>query len=329
MVLLTASLPARATPDEPIVLAGGDEAFRAALAEALVPAGMTVVPVADPPAPTVGDVAAQSRQLAEHDRATATIWLIEENGVATLVTYDRDVDRVLVRALPYTLPLTVTQAAEAARMARTMLRALRVTPDLDLAPPRVAEAIAVRQRAAVAELPVLPHATPVPAAFALEVGGGVRFGGPAAAAGAIGSAAFVWRPEQWGAAVTGMLASSGDVATSTFTGTIRDDSIALTARLPLPLGERLAAAAELGAAIHLVSLGGDLASGGAATSFRIDPALRVRASCNYELGSFGVGIGVTVDWLARRQAYEVDTTEVLRIRMFQISAGLGLTARFL
>src|ERR1700690_1039400 len=112
MVLAT-SARAGAAPDEPIVLAGGDEAFRAALVDALVPAGMAVVTVADPPSPTIGDVAAPSRRLADHDGATATVGLVADGETTTLVTYDRDVDRVLVRTLPYTLPLTPTQAAEA------------------------------------------------------------------------------------------------------------------------------------------------------------------------------------------------------------------------
>ncbi len=327
-MLLATSARAGAAADEPIVLAGGDEAFRAALADALVPAGMTVVTVPDPPSPTIGDVAAQSRILADHDGATATVWLVGAGDTTTLVTYDRDVDRVLVRTLPYTLPLSPTQAAEAARMARTMLRALRVTPDLDLAPPHVAEAIEVRQRAAMIAPPPPPAIAAEPPLLAIELLGGVRVGGPAGDAGGFGSTGILWRPDGLGVAFTGALAPRGDIRSSTFMGSIRDDSVAATARWSLPIADRLAVAASAGAALHFVSLDGTLATGDAAASSRIDPAARAGLESTYEVGRLGIALGVTADWLVRRQAYEVDATPVLQIRRFQLSAGLGLTARF-
>src|SRR5262245_35190955 len=96
---------------------------------------MAVVSVGDVAPPTIADLAAESRRLADREHATATVWLMPATSGATLVTYDRHVDRLLVRELPYPSPLSATQAAEAARMVRTMLRALRVTSDPDQAPP--------------------------------------------------------------------------------------------------------------------------------------------------------------------------------------------------
>ena len=213
-------------------------------------------------------------------------------------------------------------------MARTMLRALRVTPELSLPPPRAAEAVAVRKRAETEAVPVvLP---PAPTAFAMQVGGGVRVGGPAADAAAMGSVAILWRPDGLGAAVTANLAPRGDIRSTAFTGTIRDDAIALTARLPIALVDRLDLVPELGAALHVMSLEGiQSADGASSSSSRVDPAIRGGLAATYGIGAFEIGLGVTLDWLVRRQAYEVGTTEVLQIRMFQISVGLGLMARFL
>jgi hypothetical protein len=315
-----------AAPDEPIVLASGDDTFRAALSDALAPAGMLVVSVAEPPSPTIGDVASTSRELADGQRASATVWLVLAGDGATLVTYDREVDRVLVRSLPYRSPLTPTQAAEAARMARTMLRALRVTPDLNLPPPRAVDAAAVRAHAAT---PSIVAAPPVASELALEVGGGVRVGGPTSNAGAVGMMAIIWRPDRLGAVLSGAFAPSSDVRTSMFTGAAADDSLALSVRLPWRLSDQIAIAASAGVAVHRVALEGSLPDGGSTSVARIDPAAHAGLTCTYDFGSFSLDLGVTADGLLRRQAYEIGTIEVLRIPVFQLSAGLGLTARIL
>src|SRR5438046_1473341 len=143
-IVVTTVLAARVTAQpapESIVLAGTDPELRIALAEALAPAGMSVIAVGAVPAPAVDALSTASRDLADHEHASATVWLLASGGnSATLITYDRERDRVLVRELRYTLPLGPTQAAEVARAARTMLRALRVTPDVDQPPPRVEDA---------------------------------------------------------------------------------------------------------------------------------------------------------------------------------------------
>src|SRR6202042_3183731 len=101
---------------------------RAELRDALLPADIAIV-VVDAPTPTLGDVTSASRVLVDREHATGAIWWIAGSAGSTLVTYDRGVDRVLVRTVAFATPLDAAQSAEAARMARTMLRALRVTPD--------------------------------------------------------------------------------------------------------------------------------------------------------------------------------------------------------
>ncbi len=324
-IALVLCCAADAVADEPIVLASGDDAFRAALADALAPAGMTVVPVEEPPSPTVGDVASASRELADGVHASATVWLVLASDGATLVAYDREVDRALVRSLPYKAPLTPAQAAEAARMARTMLRALRVTPDLNLPPPRATEAAAVRARAASPAPPIVVTAPVV----ALQLDGGVRVGGPAAKASAVGMVAIIWRPEGLGAILSGTFAPSDGVHGSMFSGTTADDSLALSGRLPWRVADRITLAAFAGAALHRVTVDGTLVDGGSTSVSSIDPAAHAGLTCTYDLGAVSVDLGVTTDWLLRRQAYDVGSTEVLRVPVFQLSAGLGLTVRIL
>ena len=315
-----------ATPAEPIVLASGDDAFRAALADALAPAGMNVVAVDNPPSPSIGDVASASRALADGKQASATVWLVFDATGTTLVTYDRDVDRVLVRSLPFAPPLSPEQAAEAARMARTMLRALRVTPDLDVPPPRAVDAAAVRAHAATPPPPIVVTA-PVPSLVALEVEGGMRFGGPGGDANAQGTISAVWRPDRLGAVLAAAIAPRDDVRSSMFTGTAADDSVAIAVRWPVRLADTIAIAGLAGGAVHVIRLDGDVIGGDHVSSLRIDPSVRAGVAAIYDRGSVGVHAGVFADWLVRRQLYQVGDEEVLRIPRFQLSIGLGLTAR--
>src|SRR5262245_20006051 len=92
LVLMVSAL-AEARPDEPVVLVGTDAAFASALDDALIPAGMTVVPVGRLGSPSLEELSARSRELADAQHATATVWLLPAPSGATLVAYDRGVDR--------------------------------------------------------------------------------------------------------------------------------------------------------------------------------------------------------------------------------------------
>src|SRR5205085_3227200 len=105
------------------VVATADRTLLSALADAFAPIGMTIVEVADVPPAAIGELATSSRTLAEREHAGAVVWFLVDRDGATLVAYDREIDRVLVRPLKYTPPLSPERAAETARAARTMLRA--------------------------------------------------------------------------------------------------------------------------------------------------------------------------------------------------------------
>jgi hypothetical protein len=188
-LLLVGTALADARPGERVVVVSSDGAF----ANALLPAGMEVVAIGTVATPATVELPSRSRELADRQAAAATVWLLAGPGGTTLVTYDRSVDRLLVRGLPYGSPLSAAQAAETARMARTMLRALRVTqgdgpPPVDVPPPVVSE-------------PELAASVGVVAWFAAP--GDHRI--PAA------STSIAWRPHGLGVALTGVIAPSAAI----------------------------------------------------------------------------------------------------------------------
>jgi hypothetical protein len=308
VVVLAVSAVAGAQPAEqagaPIVLINTDAAFASALDDALVPAGMDVISIGDLPPPSSAELTARSRQLADAQRAGATVWLLPAPDGATIVTYDRVVDRLLVRELPYRSPLSATQAAEAARMVRTMLRALRVTDE----PERP-------------DVPALPPAPPQPM-FGASVGASAWFQPPGATSTLAASFAVAWRPHGLGVALAATLAPAAAVTTSSFGGEVVDRVVAAELRNSLDLAPDLRLTPAAGLALHVVELEGAFA-GSPLRSRRFDPAVRLGVTAAYALPhDFEVGLAVSADCLLRRQRYEAGTEEILVVPRLQIISGI-------
>ncbi|HEX4454746.1 MAG TPA: hypothetical protein VH143_27990 [Kofleriaceae bacterium] len=321
IVLAVASSAIAEPSHETVVVTTDDPMLRSELRDALLPADIAIV-LADAPTPALVDVTSASRALVDREHATAAIWLIGGSGVSTLVTYDRGVDRVLVRTLAFTTPLDAAQSAEAARMARTMLRALRVTPDTNLPPPHPEEARVIRA-AAVASTP-LPAAEPH---VAIAVGLGVRVNAPAATIAPGASAMVIWRPDALGVAIAGAYAPSASLTTSTFMGTVSDDSLSVLARLPFAV-RRFRLSVMAGPALHITSLHGQVVDGDMPAITHYDPSARAVALGAYAIDpSVDVGLGVAADYVLDRQRYSFDTSEVLVIPRFELAAELMLTVR--
>jgi len=319
LVIVCFAVRASAQPaPEWIVVAADDPAFRSALALALGPAQMNVIVVANQPAPSVGELSAASRALADREHATATIWLTPAATGATLVTYDRDRDRLLVRELPFLLPLSPFQAAEAARTARTMLRALRVTPDVDQPPPLEADAPEIREAAPVRDR----------AMFAASAVLGVRVHAPGTDVG--GAFSLIWRPDDLGVALVGEISPSAEVPGPAFVGTALDTAVAVLARWPARVAPRIRIVSSAGLAVHFVRLRGELDTQQALHGTRVDPAARAGVAATYRLaGGLDVGLAISVDCLIQRQRYEVLDEEVLEIPRFQTLIGAIATFQVL
>lgn len=328
--LLLLAAVARAAPPETVVVVTDDPGFARAADEVFRAAGVAVR-VGDLAGPAIADVTGASRQLADGEHAAAAVMLVFGGDGATLIAYDRGVDRALMRVLPVRAPLGPRESAEAAHMARTMLRALRVTPELDLPLPHPQEALAIRAQTAAAQLaaPAAVSDGPDPGVLAVALGGGLRAGAPGAAAGASGTAQLIWRPDALGLAVTASLARAAAVEATAFTGTASDAAGALTARLAIRPAPRWWLAGEAGLALHRVHLTGAL-SGTPVDVARLDPAIRVGAAAMFAVSRrLSAGLAVWADGLLVRQDYSVANQRILAVPVAQLTLDVTILARVL
>jgi hypothetical protein len=329
-ILLIAAV-SRAAPPETVVVVTEDAGFARAVEDAFRAAGIRTVQAAPDAPPAIADLSSGSRRIADREHATAAVALVSGEDGATLIAYDRSVDRALVRVLPYRMPLDPRQSAEAAHMARTMLRALRVTPEVDLPPPHPEDAIAIRARTAAAQLASSAATPEAPAAggVAASLIGGLRIAAPGAAVGASGAIQLIWRPDALGVSLTASLARAAAVDAAPFTGTASDAALALTARLPVRLAPRWQLTGELGAAVHRVRLAG-ASSGTPVEAARLDPAIRAGGAAMFAASArISAGLAVWADGLLVRQDYRFVTQRVLDVPPIQVTVGAILIARIL
>jgi len=249
--------------------------------------------------PPLDELADVSRGLSDRHGAGATVWL---RGT-TLVTYDRASDRYIVRTIPYTHPLGVTQAAEIARMVRVMLRAAREGGPA---------APAGGPRAISTPPPGIARAEREPIASVMAGGGG-WFAAPDADVLPALAVAVAWRPHGVGAAVTAMLAPRTTLSTLTFAGTVRAWSASAEARYAIRLASRAWVTPSAGVALHTITVRGEMLD-----DRRLDPALRAGASMTVGIAAgVTVGVDVGVDVLMRRQRYESETEQILVVPRVQ------------
>ena len=304
-----------------VVVATTDRALLTAITDALAPVGMTVIEVADAPPAAIGELAAISRTVADREKASAVVWLLVDADGATLVAYDRQVDRVLVRPLPYLPPLTAERAAETARAARTMLRAVKLADEPEREP---------QQPIIVVEKPI--EVPPVPRPWpnvSLLAGFGGRYGRLGEDGVIEGQLAAAWRHDALGAIVMVYLSPRASLSNPAFMGEVSDNSFGVAARMPFRIAQRIGVAGFFGPALHVVQIRGTLGAE-KVSALRFDPALRAGVSGTYALSDrFDIGLSISMDTLLRRQRYEVPSDQVLVMPRLQVSVGLMIAVRLM
>ncbi len=307
---------AEADPATHVVVAGRDPKLVAALADAFAPTGMTVSAVDAPPPSSVGELASASRSVADRESARSVVWLIAGDAGTSLVAYDRAADRVLVRTLPFTPPLSAARAAETARMARTMLRALQIPDEPEpQAPPPV-------QPLVVVAMP--PEALPGQSQVAVLLGLGGRYGRLGEAGALEATVGAIWRPASLGVILLGAVSPRSTIDTPSIMGHSADHSLAIAARAPVGTGGNVDLALLGGVAVHAVSLDVTYA-GEPVSSLRFDPAIRLGTITSYALSSqLHLGVVLWVDTLLRRQRYDAPD-DVVVVPRVQASANLTVS----
>lgn len=293
--------------DPIVVVVAADPAFLEATTDAFVTSRIRGVGAL--PTPALGELAAESRRLATAHVAVSTIWLSAASSGATLVTYDVAADRFLVRELPYSLPLTATQAAEAARMVRTMLRALRSSNDDSI----------VTAATPVGVEPPAPRA-PI---FVASLGAGAWFAAPEAYATPQTWLAIAWNPRGLGVSVSAAFAPAANLDVGMFHGDVRDVVVAADVRMALRAAPSVWVTGGVGIATHVVSFGGAFEGSDRIEHTRLNPAARVAVSTTVELPrAIDVGLAVSADTLLQRQRYEAGAERILLVPRVQLMTGL-------
>lgn len=320
MVVTLGTLAHAEVAEEPtIVVIAGDATFEEALRDLLVVQQVRAIGAL--PSPSLAELAAESRRIADANSAIGTVWLSSASGGATIVTYDRTADRFLVRELAYALPLTPTQAAEAARMVRTMLRALRSNDEEALA--GSVDPSDVRSVDAQRSPPIRPPR------FSAGLGVGAWFAAPEAYATPQMTVSLAWRPHDLGASLTATFAPRAEVMTASFSGEVRDVVVAAELRRALLVAPGVRVTPGAGLSVHMLVLEGALSGGPDIVSRRYDAAAHIGITTTVELPyALEPGLGVSADVLLQRQRYEAGSERILIVPRVQLMMAGFVAVRF-
>lgn len=320
LVGLMIGAPSAVAEESPgsVLLASDDIELQRSLPATLAPLGMSVVVVSNIPAPAPPQSSGGND---EPERAiAAAIWISRNQpGSQTLNVRDHRTGRALQRAIPYASPLAPADAASVALMARTMLTTLRGSSEetAALSPPPVPS-----PRPAPDESRTVEQRT----FMRVDVGAGARLAPTKGWLSPAFIAAIAWYPARWGLGVSVIGAQATDVDTSTFTGTVGNQSAACGFRLPVPLGSRVVLEPLAGISLHWMRVRGTAAAmnGRPVEHDAFDPGLfiggrlAVAATRAIELALWVEG-----DALMRRQRYLYGSEELLVVP--HLRATLGLT----
>jgi hypothetical protein len=308
-------VPTAASAAESVLLESDDVELQRALPSALAPLGISVIP--KPEAASSGE--AHQNEAVETGASTARIWITANpEGRAVLNLRDQKSGRIVERELEHAPPFDSASAASVALMVRAILRSL-ATPDATPAPPPVPPT-------AQEEIPRVPTTSRV----RVDAGGGVRFDSAARVtpivAGSIG-----WYGARLGAAASITASRAANINEQTFVGDLRDDSVALTLRLPLPMGDRLSIEPEAGLSLHWVRLQGALvtATNAEVESQSFNPGvvagLRVAVALTRHIE---LAARLEGDGLLNRQQYLTAAETVGEVPRFRAATVLTLSVRY-
>jgi hypothetical protein len=275
------------------------------------------------PGSDVQAAAGWAHALAVSEHAGAVVWLAPEQQAATpsLWMYDAETDQIVVRHVNASPPYDDATAAAVALSVKTLLRSSAVAPPSErtAAPTSTAES-----PAATALAPSAPSRT-----LRFEAALGVR---PVADTWELrGGLGVSWWPERYagrvGLAIDARVGAGVTIATPAFFGRFSETALRFAVRPRLLGGERFELGPELGGALHLASIDGEIeASGAQAHALRLDPALFGGVLADILVGG-RVALGVYAEgtYLLRTQEYAAAGQTFFDPSPFQLDLGLRAT----
>jgi hypothetical protein len=339
LTLLVALAPALRAEDARVVLLEGDPRIADAVAVALSPWKLSVVPGPGPlPPPDAEAASASARAIASDQRAAVVLWIAPpprpgEHG--SLWVYDAQSQQLVVRPLIVSAPFDDASSAAVALSVKTILRATPLVTQLALG--RSGDAPAHDATEPIAAIPAEPAAEPATlpprrAGWRLETVAGARMptGAPSPAEPWAGLGVSLWPAAQGGHLGAGIDAQGGTgvaIATSTFQGEFRQGSIAATARLRTSATHWLAFELRAGPALVVTSFDGQALSPSTPIhAVRANPALALGVVLDWTPQPH-ISLGATgnTSTLLRFQRYALDGAVILTEPTIALVAGVRLS----
>jgi hypothetical protein len=159
----------------------------------------------------------------------------------------------------------------------------------------------------------------------VEVGAGLRLAPTKGWLSPAFIAAMAWYPARWGLGVSVIGSQGTDVDTSTFTGTVGNQSTTFGFRLPVPLGSRILVEPLAGLSLHWIRVRGTASAmnGRALAHDAFDPGLFIGGRLAVAVTrAIELALWVEGDGLLRRQRYLYGSEELLLVPRLRATVGL-------
>ncbi len=339
LALLVTGARALRAEDARVVLLDGDPRISAAVAVALSPWRLSVVPGPGPlPPPDAEAASTSARAIASDQGAAVLLWIAPparpgEHG--SLWVYDAQSQQLVVRPLTVSAPFDDASSAAVALSVKTILRTTPLVTQLALGRPGDSLAHEPSEPTPASGVaPPVEATTPPPRhpGWRLETMAGARMptGAASPAEPWAGLGVSLWPVTQGGHLGLGIDAQGGTgvaIAGSTFQGEFRQGSIAATARLRTSAMRWLAFELRAGPALVVTSFDGQaLPTSTSIHAVRANPALDVGVVLDWTPQPH-VSLGATgsTSTLARFQRYALDGAALLTEPTVTLVAGVRLS----
>jgi hypothetical protein len=326
-----------------VLVIGGGGTFRDAVAVALNPWNLQVLP-ADMPAPrgVMPRAAEESRAIGLRFNAVGVVWVSSEDHEHALWIYDAKTEQIVSRAIPTPPPFDAPTAAAFALSVKSLLRASTVAPPEE----RIGASVAREPSSTDTShpRPLVPsegepdHVAPqAPTTFAPPFLRGEITGAARAIAdrvdARVGAGASIWFGDKRriGVGLEGDFGPGLSVSADRFAGRFNEIGVAPSARYRVPLGRRLDLVPRAGMSFDAPQNKGVVVqTAQAVDESRLDGSLDLGLTIDFAITpALRAGLDLSTSYMLRFQRYLVSDASVFELQPLQGNIGLRLSAGLL